>query len=239
MMKILDKSISLIIEDILQDDGNKVKLKLSLYENKFQKWTCFISISFYILSIVCAVIFLKTKIELTQFFGLIFLTITLVGSYVMIFTTLFKGIKEMKNPLKTFLKGFEVVVQKELLLLNQLCTYKKSELEFFANRLKVEYDRRSQALALVCGAMNSMGLIPVTITTLLSISTFSERFSIDSHTVMFVGFILFACYFIGFFFLLFKLRLERYQFLVMHATSLSNDFEGRHNEKRGLMLMDV
>ncbi|WP_316364675.1 hypothetical protein [Candidatus Thiodiazotropha sp. CDECU1] len=214
-------SIESIFKEISDHDA-PADLKIKLYDNNFQKWTLIISSGSFIVALFIALLTANIEIEgeRQKLTVLVLIVISQIGAILYLLAIPIEAIKIARKPSKHFLEPVGTSTNKDFKLAQSLSRYEESLLVNVLKRLQLETAQMRGRVALLVGAIEKVGIIPVSVATLVALYKYFDGSKTNFEWIDHVAFGLMFLYLVMFFIVLFVHRLERYVLIAETALNI-------------------
>ncbi len=214
------------LEDIFRDiweHDNKNKNPIRLYESSFQKWTFWLMVGSFSLGLVVA---LSTKFVDTDWQKITALLLVIISQVVALVYQLsfaFQSFRFFREPARQFLEPLTAIAVRDYRFAKDMMRFERNQLEYMLARLRLEIAQMKSRVGLLVGAVETVGLVPVAVTTTLSVYGYFSDEKIKFQEIDWIVYALMGLYVVIVPILFFTHKLDRYALVVETAIKLKQN----------------
>jgi hypothetical protein len=208
------------LEDVFKDiweHDNKNKKPTRPYENTFQKWTFWLMIWCFLAGLVVA---LSTKVINTDWQKITALLLVIASQVVALVYQLslaLQSFKFIKEPTRHFLQPLTAVAAQDYQLAKGMVRFDRNQLEYVLARLKLEIAQMKSRVGMLVGAVETVGLVPVAVTSAFSAFGYFADGKIMFQEIDWIVYALMGLYVVVVPVLFFTHKLDRFALVVETA----------------------
>lgn len=211
----------------LSDHDKSQQVKLRPYDTRFQKITFWMSVG----SLVFTLIIVATsKIQLFDWHGwqkpTALLSVILCQLSVIAYqasTIVVPTAKFLKEPTRHFLDPLTKKSTADYSLAVSFSQFQATHLEYVVQRMELEVDQMKKRIALLAGAIDKVGIVPITITWALAVYKYVVNDELQFSQIDYIIYGLMALYIMAISMIFFVHKLERYVLLIKTAITVKKD----------------
>ncbi len=218
--------IEKIFEELWEHDKSQQK-KFRPYDTNYQKVTFWIMVLCFVAALIVAA---STKIQLFYWqkpIALILVILCQLSALAYEASFILLGAKVLKEPTKHFLEPITKTSAIDYSLATSFCRFDISHLEYANRRINLEIDQMKKRIALLVGAIEKVGIVPVTITWAFAVYKYVSKDELKFSQIDFMVYGLLKLYILAISMIFFVHKLERYSLLIETAASLKHS-EANH-----------
>lgn len=214
-----------IFKDIWEHDGDEKK-KARPYHTKFQKVTFRLMLFFFVSALLVALsTWVVGPYQWQKFTALLLVALCQLTSLAYQLSFVFDGIKIFKAPARHFLEPVTKSSARDYGLANSMARFKKDQLSYAKNRLELEKSQMVGRTGFLVGAIEKVGIIPVSVTWFIAAHKFVADKVLDFGKVDLLVYGLMGIYMMAMFILSFVHKLERYILVIDAALNIKESNE--------------
>ena len=208
------------LEDVFKDiweHDNKNKKPTRPYENTFQKWAFWLMVGCFLLGLVVAI---STKIVSTEWQKITALLLVIASQVVALvyqMSLALQSFKFIREPTRHFLQPLTTLAAQDYQLAKGMVRFERSQLEYVLARLKLEISQMKSRVGLLVGAVETVGLVPVAVTSAFSAYGYFADGKIKFQEIDWIVYALMGLYVVVVPVLFFTHKLDRYALVVETA----------------------
>ena len=208
------------LEDVFKDiweHDTKNKKPTRPYENRFQKWAFWLMVGTFALGLLVA---LSTKVVETDWQKITALLLVIVSQVVALVYQLslaLQSFRFFREPTRHFLQPLTLLAAQDYQLANGMVRFERNQLEYVLARLRLEISQMKARVGLLVGAVETVGLVPVAVTTAFSAYGFFADGKLRFQEIDWIVYALMGLYVAVLPVLFFTHKLDRYALVVETA----------------------
>lgn len=133
-----------------------------------------------------------------------------------------QGFRFIKEPTRHFLQPLTALAAQDYLLAKGMARFERNQLEYVLARIKLEIVQMKSRVGLLVGAIETVGLVPVAVTTAFSAFGYFADGKIEFQEVDWIVYALMSLYVVAVPVIVFTHKLDRYALVVETALKLKS-----------------